>query len=348
MSICPKLWRDLFPQRPHPGLLTASPKILLRSSLTPEDLKSFLFMLDQPIFGIKSVEIISGLNAGLCSTLVNHPLDLIKLRLQLNSHQTSLSGGISSVVKDIVHLSTRNGRLDSKALIKEFYRGITPNLVGNMASWALYFMCYNEYKTFFENPTSSTYLMSGFLAGWSTSILTNPIWVLKTRMVATHHSTPEGYNSLWEGASQILKKEGISGFWKGLTPALLNVSQGALQFTLYDTLKDSLYPENQKVLPTYQYIYVSGISKIIATVAFYPLQVLRSRMQGFELLKNRQSMSHLVIEIITNEGVPGLYKGIIPNLMRVLPATCITLAVYENTKNLLNGTSNRKNNIDNN
>lgn len=33
-----------------------------------------------------------------------------------------------------------------------------------------------------------------------------------------------------------------------------------------------------------------------------------------------------------NEGLVGFYKGMFPNLLRVVPSTCVTFLVYENTR----------------
>ena len=47
------------------------------------------------------------------------------------------------------------------------------------------------------------------------------------------------------------------------------------------------------------------------------------------------SMGSLFKEIITTEGFKGLYRGITPNFMKVIPAVSIGYVVYENTKRVL-------------
>lgn len=39
--------------------------------------------------------------------------------------------------------------------------------------------------------------------------------------------------------------------------------------------------------------------------------------------------------IISNEGVPGLYRGITPNFLKVIPAVSISYVVYEHMKKVL-------------
>lgn len=39
--------------------------------------------------------------------------------------------------------------------------------------------------------------------------------------------------------------------------------------------------------------------------------------------------------IISHEGVPGLYRGITPNFLKVIPAVSISYVVYEHMKKVL-------------
>ena len=71
-------------------------------------------------------DLIAGLSAGFCTTIVTHPLDVIKIRLQLSEH--------SSLVSTI------------RSLHGSYYRGIMPNLIGNISAWGLYFSLYGEFK----------------------------------------------------------------------------------------------------------------------------------------------------------------------------------------------------------
>lgn len=112
---------------------------------------------------------VAGLAAGGATTLVMHPLDLIKVRLQVDEGKHGF-GYITNLVK----------RTDS------LYRGIGPNLLGNTISWGLYFVLYNELvDRFVRDQDARQYMACAMTAGTTTSALTNPIWVLKTRMFIT-------------------------------------------------------------------------------------------------------------------------------------------------------------------
>ena len=96
--------------------------------------------------------------------------------------------------------------------------------------------------------SSPEYLAASATAGVVTAICTNPIWVVKTRMLSTDSSTTGSYRGLTrtdlhlftlttDGLKEIYRTEGIRGFYSGLTPSLIGVSHGATQFMFYEELK---------------------------------------------------------------------------------------------------------------
>lgn len=174
--------------------------------------------------------------------------------------------------------------------------------------------------------------------GLLTALITNPIWVLKTRMLSTGSHTPGAYKSLSTGARQILRTEGLPGFYRGLLPALFGVSHGALQFMAYEKLKvyrsrslDS-HHGNGSQLGNLDYFVISGVSKVFAGCVTYPYQVLRSRLQTYDAHLIYRGAVDAIAQIWVKEGLAGFYKGLGPNLFRVLPSTWVTFLVYENTK----------------
>lgn len=300
----------------------------------------------------KTVEAIAGLSAGFFTTLVAHPLDFVKLRLQLDTTSVSQTQAVRRIYDTLLRASTDNAthRVSLPRFVENLYRGIGPNLVGSTSAWALYFFFYRQYKNLVLhyahlNRDSSLkswhYLLSAFAAGWSTAILTNPIWVIKTRMISTQKTTPGAYQSIIHGMRQIFREEGLLGYYRGLTPALFNVAQGAVQLTLYDIIKRSLiddqshshtHGDSSERLTTLQYFYASSTSKMISTSIFYPLQVVRSRLQVVNHTHHLQSVSRLCAAMYRGEGVRAFYKGLLTNLLRVVPATCTTFIIYEKVK----------------
>ncbi|EDK46837.1 hypothetical protein LELG_05018 [Lodderomyces elongisporus NRRL YB-4239] len=303
----------------------------------------------------RSIEVISGLAAGFTTTVITHPLDVIKVKLQLShmnmaSPRTQPLQSILSVIRrmdnDALLLTKQNHRPKAVNLLFEYYRGIVPNLLGNISAWGIYFTLYAEFKTqiAFQNDTL-TYFTSSTLAGITTSLLTNPIWVLKTRILGGSRAQPDSYKSVLDGVKQMLRNEGIQSFWKGAVPSMFQVFQASLQITIYDHLKNYVLPSPKTTnmqandvklnltLTTWQYLYTSATSKIISSLIMYPAQVVKSRIQNSHGHLGIRQVVHILY--YKEGGYFAFYKGLSANIVRVLPATCITFMVYENVKKYL-------------
>ncbi|KAI9697912.1 MAG: hypothetical protein M1836_004264 [Candelina mexicana] len=277
------------------------------------------------------IETIAGFTAGIISTLAVHPLDVIKTRLQVDRISSSRVGNSYRIARDIAR---------HEGSIAEFYRGLTPNLIGNSVSWALYFLWYGKLKdgiTAYRSPQDGLSTFDYFVAaggagtepislhhvsyhvklraeifiGALTALCTNPIWVIKTRMLSTGSSHPGAYTSMSDGVRQILRTEGLSGFYSGLLPSLVGVSHGAVQFMAYEQLKNWKADEGDRrqELSNLDYLWLSALSKVFAGSITYPYQVVRARLQTYDAQKTYEGARDVVMKVWRQEGVSGFYKG---------------------------------------
>ena len=318
-------------------------------------------------------EAVSGAIAGFAATIALHPLDVIKTRLQVQD--TVVKGDIK--YKGTVHAL--------KTILKSegargAYAGLSPAMVGNTASWAMYFAFYDRAKKRYEMKeddiatTTTTHtktlkaswetLLAATEAGVGVSVLTNPIWVAKTRLalqerggggsdvstggvVRNTKATKVRYKGLLDCLYSIARNEGVPGLYKGLTPSLLLVSHGAIQFTCYENLKNiarggvSVAPDDNDTAPSMEQRELTStecavygmLSKILASFVTYPQQVVRARMQKLQIEERNQIKYKSVLQsfgtISRREGISGMYKGMVPNLARMLPSTGVTFFTYE-------------------
>ncbi|KMU78566.1 mitochondrial deoxynucleotide carrier [Coccidioides immitis RMSCC 3703] len=290
-------------------------------------------MSDKNVLSPSLVETIAGFTAGVVSTLVVHPLDIVKTRLQVDRFSTSRIGNSLRIIREI-------GRHEGG--LRAFYRGLTPNLVGNSVSWGLYFLWYRNLKdalnTFYgpqkNGLDSLDYFVASGTAGVLTAVLTNPIWVIKTRMLSTGANVTGAYPSMTHGIREIYRSEGFKGFYRGMIPALFGVGHGALQFMAYEQLKRYRSQSMSSGLTTsdsgagklgnVDYLALSGLSKIFAGSVTYPYQVLRARLQTYDAAGTYRGLGDVIAQIWRREGLAGFYKGLGPNLFRVLPSTWVT------------------------
>ncbi|TQS37767.1 hypothetical protein Golomagni_01750 [Golovinomyces magnicellulatus] len=308
------------------------------------------------------IETISGLSAGIISTLLFHPLDIIKTRLQVYHSSPSVPVTTAAILR---------GLICSQSPIKSLYRGITPNLLGNAGSWSLFlglksviedriiksrtFVSHNFYsrdKNRLISPRDSLtpfdYFLASGISGMIITLSTNPLWVIKTRMLVSDRGKKGAYVNMWQGAEQIFRREGLRGFYKGAGISMLGNCHGAVQFSVYEPIKKiwkNYIARNEIFEKKYQRterlgvvatLTISGLAKVIAGTVTYPLQVMRSRLQVIHSDNvSRLGIIRVSKSLWEEQGWKGFYKGLSINIIRVLPATWMTFLVYENMKYLL-------------
>ncbi|XP_071942176.1 solute carrier family 25 member 32-like [Antedon mediterranea] len=287
--------------------------------------------------GLNYEHFVAGISGGILSTLVLHPFDLLKIRLQVND--------------GIIVRPTYTGFVQAfKSIVRKqgyigLYQGVTPNIWGAGASWGFYFFFYNAIKSYMQGEEMKSlgpghHMLAAAQSGVVTLFITNPIWVVKTRLCLQYDgvnnigvaSNSAKYTGMVDALRKIYRFEGLGGLYKGLLPGLFGVSHGALQFMAYEELKKNyaLYKgqEVNKLQNPLEYITFAALSKMFAVVTTYPYQVVRSRLQ------DRHTTYSGTLDAITKtyrkERWRGFYKGMFPNLLRVTPACCITFVVYEN------------------
>ncbi|XP_063911758.1 solute carrier family 25 member 32-like [Zophobas morio] len=299
---------------------------------TPHNLKS-----DVGIFKhVKFEHFIAGISGGVTSTLILHPLDVIKIRFAVNDgrlHKTPQYSGIWNAFTTIFR----------KEGLRGLYRGVTPNVWGAGSSWGLYFLFYTTIKTWVQGGNANVplkptqHLVAASEAGVITLFITNPFWVVKTRLCLQFGAGQEQYKGMIDALVKIFQQDGIRGYYKGLVPGIFGVSHGAVQFMVYEELKNtySVYyglPISTKQ-GTVQYLSFAALSKLVAAGATYPYQVVRARLQNQHY--SYTGTLDCISQTWRYEGWRGFYKGLGTNLLRVTPATMITFLTYENVSHFL-------------
>ncbi|CAH1760834.1 9329_t:CDS:2 [Entrophospora sp. SA101] len=152
-------------------------------------------------------------------------------------------------------------------------------------------------------------MIASSIAGAATVLITNPIWVVNTRVTTRTLET----------IINIFDNDGISAFWQGVTPALILVINPIIQYTAFEQLKSRL--EKIKTLKNSDFFILGAISKLVATTLTYPYIVMKSRMQLRQTSKGNgryHSVLDGIKKIIESEGIKGLYKGISSKLLQSL------------------------------
>ncbi|THZ27077.1 hypothetical protein D6C91_02381 [Aureobasidium pullulans] len=304
-----------------------------------------------------------GAAAGVASGIVTCPLDVIKTKLQAQGsfrHQQHLQGSPSTtqVYRGLVGTARTIVRQDG---LKGMYRGLGPMILGYLPTWAVYMSIYDIAKSSYLEriePQWFAHVCSSVTAGACSTLATNPIWVIKTRLMSQistkaveGHRTPWHYNNTWDAARQMYKGEGIKAFYSGLAPALLGLTHVAIQFPLYEFLKLKFTGVEMGAAPSSQgtnsvgVLAATCISKICATTATYPHEVLRTRLQtqqrgipssdGMINKPRYQGVLKTCRLILYEEGWRAFYSGMGTNLIRAVPAAMTTMLTFETLKSVI-------------
>src|SRR4051794_40686296 len=159
-------------------------------------------------------------------------------------------------------------------------------------------------------------MLAGALAGSATVLITNPIWVINTRMTARKSeseeqvlpgSKPAKAPSTLGTLLTLLREEGPARLFAGVMPALVLVINPILQYTIFEQLKNAL-EKRRRVTPTDAF-YLGAIGKLAATSITYPYITVKSRAHVATKNQPVDGMWKSLNKIVKEEGVAGLYKG---------------------------------------
>ncbi|CAJ2502802.1 Uu.00g101960.m01.CDS01 [Anthostomella pinea] len=341
---------------------------------------------------------LSGAIGGFTSGVVTCPLDVIKTKLQAQGGFLPVSKG-----RHVGHHRVYSGLMGTASVIwkeeglRGMYRGLGPIILGYLPTWAVWFTVYNKSKIFLaENNVHNSFAInfwSSIIAGGSSTIVTNPIWVIKTRLMSQSSSgynremsvfprsgntptsrpainSPWHYRSTLDAARKMYSSEGVFSFYSGLTPALLGLTHVAVQFPAYEYLRMKFTGQGMGMMTTGSnqqtdwlgVLSASIMSKVLASSATYPHEVIRTRLQtqrrptpGVEYLQGlgitepnsgngaqapkggnekipEPKYRGIVMTfrtILREEGWRAFYAGMGVNMMRAVPAATVTMMTYE-------------------
>ncbi|KAM4888908.1 mitochondrial adenyl nucleotide antiporter SLC25A23 isoform 2-T2 [Thomomys bottae] len=280
-------------------------------------------------------QLVAGAVAGAVSRTGTAPLDRLKVFMQVHAsknNRLNILDGLRSMV--------REGGFWS------LWRGNGINVLKIAPESAIKFMAYEQIKQAIHGRQEALHaqerFVAGSLAGATAQTVIYPMEVLKTRL--TLRRTGQ-YKGLLDCARRILEQEGPRAFYRGYLPNVLGIIPYAgIDLAVYETLKNRWLQQSSResANPGILVLLACGtVSSTCGQIASYPLALVRTRMQAQASIEGapQLSMMGLLRHILSQEGVWGLYRGIAPNFMKVIPAVSISYVVYENMKQALGVTS---------
>jgi len=217
-------------------------------------------------------ELVAGAAAGGSQVIFTNPLEIVKIRLQVQGETAKAEG---AAPRGAVHIVRSLGLVG-------LYKGASACLLRDIPFSAIYFTAYNHMKKdvyhegynnkrlgFFET------LISASVAGMPAAYLTTPADVVKTRLQVEARKGQTNYRGLADAFVKIYREEGFKALFKG-GPARVLRSSPQFGFTLvaYEYLHKFLpYPweEQPKKLET---VFTSGPEDMAKVRARNALKIL--------------------------------------------------------------------------
>jgi solute carrier family 25 carnitine/acylcarnitine transporter 20/29 len=243
-----------------------------------------------------------GLFGGLSGTLISHPFDTIKTRIQTNKAST-----IGQAVK-----------------IGKLYSGITPPLVGIMLEKSIVFGFYEKSKSMGLNN-----FWSGIIGGFISTIVVTPV----DRLKINYQNQELKMNNL-ETIKKVLAPKNL---YKGFTPTIFRETPGfGIYFSTYNYLTDRFNKFNN-IGTTFCFGALSGLS---AWLFIYPSDLIKTKYQAVNnktslpnTIKNIWILNNPNNNIF--RGMRNFYSGFNLAILRAMPLHGGVFLGYELSKKIL-------------
>ncbi|KAJ6712599.1 SOLUTE CARRIER FAMILY 25 [Salix purpurea] len=303
--------------------------------------------------------LVAGGVAGGVSRTAVAPLERLKILLQVqNPHSIKYNG----TIQGLKYIWRTEG-------LRGMFKGNGTNCARIVPNSAVKFFSYEEASKgilwFYRQQTGNDdaqltpllRLGAGACAGIIAMSATYPMDLVRGRLTVQTDKSPCQYRGITHALATVLKEEGPRALYKGWLPSVIGViPYVGLNFSVYESLKDWLLKtnpfglvEDNELGVTTRLACGAAAGTVGQTIA-YPLDVIRRRMQmvgwkdaasvitGDGRSKAPLEYSGMVDtfrKTVRHEGFGALYKGLVPNSVKVVPSIAIAFVTYEMVKDVL-------------
>lgn len=312
---------------------------------------------------------VAGGAAGATSRTVVSPLERLKIIMQVQpqSSANKRNRAYNGVWTGLVKMWREEG-------FAGFMRGNGINCLRIAPYSAVQFTTYELCKTWLR-PASGELdvvrrLTAGAVAGIASVVSTYPLDLVRSRIsiasanmyneAKSEVAAPTGRVSaealreqiaarqkavpgIWSMTKQVYREEGgVRGLYRGCVPTSVGVAPYvALNFYFYEAARKRISPADGDPSALMK-LACGALAGSISQTLTYPLDVLRRRMQVAGMKDSQEKLGYkdknalnAIQNIVKAEGVTGLYRGLLPNLLKVAPSIGTSFLTYEAVKGFL-------------
>lgn len=301
-----------------------------------------------------------------CST---HPLDLIKVRMQLQGETLAPNPNLNLRPALAFHVSATVAPTSGFNLpppppkagpvsvgvkifktegVSALFSGVSATVLRQTLYSTTRMGLYEIFKEKLSDPVTGTLpltskIAAGLVAGGIGAAVGNPADVAMVRMQADGRlpvADRRNYTSVVDAITRMSRSEGITSLWRGSS---LTVNRAmivtASQLASYDQVKETILERGLMKDGLGTHVTASFAAGFVAAVASNPVDVIKTRVMNMKVEPGQappyNGALDCAMKTIKAEGPMALYKGFIPTISRQGPFTVVLFVTLEQVRKLL-------------
>ncbi|KAK4274164.1 hypothetical protein QN277_017435 [Acacia crassicarpa] len=312
---------------------------------------------------------------GIASTVAGcttHPLDLIKVRLQLQGEKHSVPvrpqpvenlrtayafhshSSATAAPPATLGIQPRGGlisvgvRIVQSEGVAALFSGVSATVLRQALYSTTRMGLYDVIKHKWTDPDTGKMLLTrkvaaGLIAGGIGAAIGNPADVAMVRMQADGRlltAQRRGYKNVFDAIARLVSQEGIASLWRG---SALTVNRAmivtASQLACYDQFKEMILGKGLMKDGLRTHVTASLAAGFAAAVASNPVDVIKTRVMNMNVEAGAtppyNGALDCAVKTLKAEGPMALYKGFVPTISRQGPFTVVLFVTLEQVRKLL-------------
>lgn len=279
--------------------------------------------------------------SGAITRCVAQPLDVLKIRFQLQvepiavgSKYSSIGQALQVILKEESFAALWSGHIPAQYLSISY---------GVAQFWAYEILTEKCYKSQTSIPTPFVPLINfscGAIAGSFATVISFPFDTVRTRLIAEEKNF-RVYRGVWHTLYHMYSVEGRLAMFKGLLPTIAQIApHSGAQFMFYNIFNVyflSFY--NSKESGSFVSSFSAGsMAGFLAKLTIYPFDLAKKRLQiqGFQSHRHNfgkqfycKGFLNCITHTVKTEGFKALYKGLVPSLMKAMIVSALHFTCFE-------------------
>ena len=312
--------------------------------------------------------------ASIIAGCTTHPLDLIKVRMQLQgeTHAPNPNPPVQAVRPAYAAVHTTAARRVSIPLppppppaaragpisvgvriiqqegVAAMFSGVSATMLRQTLYSTTRMGLYDILKQKWTDPTTHNMplprkITAGLIAGAIGAAVGNPADVAMVRMQADGRlpaAERRNYKSVVDAIARMAKQEGVTSLWRGSS---LTINRAMLvtasQLASYDQIKETILDNGVMSDGLGTHVTASFAAGFVASVASNPVDVIKTRIMNMKVEAGAEppysGALDCALKTVRSEGPLALYKGFVPTISRQGPFTVVLFVTLEQVRKLL-------------